>query len=76
MQAIYPRHNEAQIKEELGDHILIDVQQYVEKHVVEYVTKEKFLSGDVVTKKETVEKLISQKDETADWKHYLNYSKK
>lgn len=76
MQAIYPRHNEAQIKEELGDHILIDVQQYVEKHVVEYVTKEKFLSGDVVTKKETVEKLISQKDETADWKHYLKLLEK
>lgn len=71
MESIYPKHDKQALIDELGDQILIDTKYYLETNKVKYIPKEVYLSGDVVSKKEDIEKLIKNKDTTADWKHYL-----
>ncbi|KWU10150.1 SNF2-related protein [Lactobacillus crispatus] len=70
MKSIYKGHTTQQIISELGDEILIDPVKYYADKTVDYVIKDKCLSGDVVTKYETVQELISENDHAADWKHY------
>lgn len=76
MKSIYPDHSTDDLKAELGDNILIDVDAYAKTGKVKYVTKETCLSGDVVTKYETVKGLIQRNDTTADWEHYADLLKK
>lgn len=76
MKSIYPGHSTDDLKAELGDNILIDVDVYAKTGKVKYVTKETCLSGDVVTKYETVKGLIQKHDTTADWEHYADLLEK
>lgn len=75
MKSIYPGHSIDDIKQELGDNILIDIEAYTKLNQVKYVTKEDCLSGDVVTKYESVKGLIQRQDTTADWNHYAELLK-
>jgi N12 class adenine-specific DNA methylase len=75
MKSIYPNHSEEEIKNELGDNILIDVQLYTQEKRVKYVTKDELLSGDVVTKNNMAKALAQKNDTTADWEHYTDLLK-
>lgn len=70
MLSIYPC-SEEQLVEELDDKIMVNINKYYLTNVVAYSVKEAVLSGDVLTKKKMVEKLLEKGDTAADWKKYL-----
>lgn len=76
MKTIYPGHSKQEIIDQLADHIIIDPQKYNETGKTEYITKEDFLSGDVVTKRDVLKELIESNDFAANWQHYLELIEK
>ncbi len=57
---------------DLGDRVIINIEQYYKNSIVAYRLLNSELSGDVVTKKEYAKKLIEKGDTTYDWKKYLD----
>lgn len=61
--------------EELGDQIIPDPESYL-KGQLTYVSRQEFLSGDIVTKLEVMDLLLKQDNHDFNWAHYGNLSKK
>lgn len=76
MQTVYPGHSKKEIIDQLADHIIIDPQKYHDTGKIQYITKEDFLSGDVVTKRDVLKELIESNDFAANWQHYLDLIEK
>lgn len=70
MQTVFPKSTKESLIDDLGENILVDVEQFLAEGVVNYVTKEEFLSGDVVTKYENVLMLLEKQDATKNWNLY------
>lgn len=71
MQAIYPNSTEETLLAELGSMIMLDVERYYNSNSVSYEISPKVLSGNVIAKKEIVQKLLKKGDTFADWEYYL-----
>lgn len=71
MSSVYPDVSEDMMISELGETVMIDVERYSDDKTVHYVTKDKFLSGDVLTKRDCINSLIEDGDTQADWERYL-----
>ena len=71
MSSVYPDVSEGMMISELGETVMIDVERYIDDKTVHYVTKDKFLSGDVLTKRDCLNSLIEEGDTQADWERYL-----
>lgn len=76
MQSIYPGHSKKEIIDQLADNIIIDPQKYKDTGKIEYITKDDFLSGDVITKRDVLKDLIENNDFAANWQHYLDLIEK
>lgn len=71
MSSVYPDVSEDMMISELGETVMIDVERYIDDKTVHYVTKDKFLSGDVLSKRDCLNSLIEDGDTQADWERYL-----
>lgn len=71
MSSVYPDVSEDMMISELGETVMIDVERYIDDKTVHYVTKDKFLSGDVLVKRDCINSLIEDGDTQADWERYL-----
>lgn len=71
MSSVYPDVSEDTVISELGETVMIDVERYIDDKTVHYVTKDKFLSGDVLAKRDCINSLIEDGDTQADWERYL-----
>lgn len=71
MSSVYPDVSEDMMISELGETVMIDVERYIDDKTVHYVTKDKFLSGDVLTKRDCINSLIEDGDTQVDWERYL-----
>lgn len=71
MSSVYPDVSEDMMISELGETVMIDVERYIDDKTVHYVTKDKFLSGDVLAKRDCINSLIEDGDTQADWECYL-----
>lgn len=71
MSSVYPDVSEDMMISELVETVLIDVERYIDDKTVHYVTKDKFLSGDVLAKRDCINSLIEDGDTQADWERYL-----
>ena len=71
MSSVYPDVSENMMISELGETVMIDVERYIDDKTVHYVTKDKFLSGDVLAKRDCINSLIEDGDTQADWERYL-----
>lgn len=71
MSSVYPDVSEDMMISELGETVMIDVECYIDDKTVHYVTKDKFLSGDVLAKRDCINSLIEDGDTQADWERYL-----
>lgn len=71
MSSVYPDVSEDMMISELGETVMIDVERYIDDKTVHYVTKDKFLSGDVLAKRDYINSLIEDGDTQADWERYL-----
>ena len=71
MSSVYPDVSEDMMISELGEIVMIDVERYIDDKTVHYVTKDKFLSGDVLAKRDCINSLIEDGDTQADWERYL-----
>lgn len=71
MSSVYPDVSEDMMISELGETVMIDVERYIDDKTVHYVTKDKFLSGDVIAKRDCINSLIEDGDTQADWERYL-----
>lgn len=71
MSSVYPDVSEDMMISELGETVMIDVERYIDDKTVHYVTKDKFLSGDVLAKRDCINSLIEDGDTQADWERYL-----
>lgn len=71
MSSVYPDVSEDMMISELGETVMIDVERYIDDKTVHYVTKDKFLSGDVLAKRDCINSLIDDGDTQADWERYL-----
>lgn len=71
MSSVYPDASEDMMISELGETVMIDVERYIDDKTVHYVTKDKFLSGDVLAKRDCINSLIEDGDTQADWERYL-----
>lgn len=71
MSSVYPDVSEDMMISELGGTVMIDVERYIDDKTVHYVTKDKFLSGDVLAKRDCINSLIEDGDTQADWERYL-----
>ena len=69
MMSLYPGKTEGDVIEELGDLILLDPAYALLGKVV-YVSRQDFLSGDILTKLDQVDLLQKEDNALADWKHY------
>ncbi|MBS7888890.1 N-6 DNA methylase [Streptococcus suis] len=72
MMSIYQTDSKASLIEELGDAIIPDPERYLNGREVVYVSRQDFLSGDVVTKLEVVDLLIKEDNSDFPWQHYQN----
>lgn len=72
MMSIYHTDSKATLIEELGDAIIPDPERYLQNREVVYVSRQDFLSGDVVTKLEIVDLFIKQENSDFPWQHYQN----
>ena len=71
MSSVYPDVSEDMMISELGETVMVDVERYIDDKTVHYVTKDKFLSGDVLAKRDCINSLIEDGDTQADWERYL-----
>lgn len=71
MVSIYPEHSQAAILDELGDQILIDPESYL-RGERKYLSKNQFLSGDILNKIEVVQLLVEENNQECDWSHALD----
>ena len=71
MVSIYPEHSQAAILDELGDQILIDPESYL-RGGRKYLSKNQFLSGDILNKIEVVQLLVEENNQEYDWNHALD----
>lgn len=69
MMSIYQVESKMTLIEELGDLIMPDPEKYL-KGELTYVSRQDFLSGDVVTKLEVVDLFVKQDDQDFNWPHY------
>ncbi len=72
MMSIYQTDSKATLIEELGDAIIPDPERYLNDREVVYVSRQDFLSGDVMTKLEVVDLLIKEDNSDFPWQHYQN----
>ncbi|CYU35915.1 DEAD/DEAH box helicase family protein [Streptococcus suis] len=70
MMSIYQTDSKASLIEELGDAIIPDPERYLNDREVVYVSRQDFLSGDVVTKLEVVDLLIKEDNSDFPWVYY------
>ena len=70
MMSIYQTDSKASLIEELGDAIIPDPECYLNDREVVYVSRQDFLSGDVVTKLEVVDLLIKEDNSDFPWVYY------
>lgn len=70
MMSIYQTDSKATLIEELGDAIIPDPERYLNDREVVYVSRQDFLSGDVVTKLEVVDLLIKEDNSDFPWVYY------
>lgn len=70
MMSIYQTDSKASLIEELGDAIVPDPERYLNDREVVYVSRQDFLSGDVVTKLEVVDLLIKEDNSDFPWVYY------
>ncbi len=70
MMSIYQTDSKATLIEELGDAIIPDPERYLNGREVVYVSRQDFLSGDVVTKLEVVDLLIKEDNSDFPWVYY------
>lgn len=71
MVSIYPEHSQAVILDELGDQILMDPESYL-RGEKKYLSKNQFLSGDILNKIEVVQLLVEENNQECDWSHALD----
>lgn len=71
MVSIYPEHSQAAILDELGDQILMDPESYL-RGERKYLSKNQFLSGDILNKIEVVQLLVEENNQECDWSHALD----
>ncbi|WP_105096789.1 SNF2-related protein [Streptococcus suis] len=69
MMSIYQVESKMTLIEELGDLIMPDPEKYLNGELT-YVSRQDFLSGDVVTKLEVVDLFVKQDDQDFNWPHY------
>nr|QID25392.1 SNF2 family protein [Streptococcus suis] len=69
MMSIYQVESQMTLIEELGDLIMPDPEKYLNGELT-YVSRQDFLSGDVVTKLEVVDLFVKQDDQDFNWLHY------
>lgn len=69
MMSIYQVESKMTLIEELGDLIMPDPEKYL-KGELTYVSRQDFLSGDVVTKLEVVDLFVKQDNQDFNWSHY------
>lgn len=70
MMSIYQTDSKTTLIEELGDAIIPDPERYLNDREVVYVSRQDFLSGDVVTKLEVVDLLIKADNSDFPWVYY------
>ncbi|CKH22939.1 DEAD/DEAH box helicase family protein [Streptococcus pneumoniae] len=70
MMSIYQTDSKATLIEELGDAIIPDPEPYLNDREVVYVSRQDFLSGDVVTKLEVADLLIKADNSDFPWVYY------
>lgn len=70
MMSIYQTDSKASLIEELGDAIIPDPERYLNGREVVYVSRQDFLSGDVVTKLEVVDLFIKEDNSDFPWVYY------
>ena len=71
MVSIYPEHSQTAILDELGDQILMDPERYL-RGERKYLSKNQFLSGDILNKIEVVQLLVEENNQECDWSHALD----
>ena len=71
MVSIYPEHSQTAILDELGDQILMDPESYL-RGERKYLSKNQFLSGDILNKIEVVQLLVEENNQEYDWNHALD----
>ncbi|MGJ5931705.1 SNF2-related protein, partial [Streptococcus suis] len=69
MMSIYQVDSKMTLIEELGDLIMPDPEKYLNGELT-YVSRQDFLSGDVVTKLEVVDLFVKQDNQDFNWSHY------
>ncbi|MEE5697005.1 helicase SNF2, partial [Streptococcus pneumoniae] len=65
MVSIYPEHSQAAILDELGDQVLMDPESYL-RGERKYLSKNQFLSGDILNKIEVVQLLVEENNQECD----------
>ncbi len=70
MMSIYQSDSKASLIEELVDAIIPDPERYLNDREVVHVSRQDFLSGDVVTKLEVVDLLIKEDNSDFPWVYY------
>ncbi|EHI69866.1 hypothetical protein STRIC_1204 [Streptococcus ictaluri 707-05] len=70
MMSIYRGVTRDSLIEELGDQIIPEPEQYLQEGEVVYVSRQDFLSGDVLTKLEVIDLLIKQDNQDFSWAYY------
>ena len=69
MMSIYQVESKMTLIEELGDLIMPNPEKYLNGEL-SYVSRQDFLSGDVITKLEVVELFVKQDNQDFNWPHY------
>lgn len=69
MMSIYQVESKMTLIEELGDLIMPDPEKYLNGEL-SYVSRQDFLSADVVTKLEVVDLFVKQDNQDFNWPHY------
>ncbi len=69
MMSIYQVESKMTLIEELGDLIMPDPEKYLNGELT-YVSRQDFLSGDVVSKLEEVDLFVKQDNQDFNWPHY------
>ncbi|MFM0582944.1 SNF2-related protein [Streptococcus suis] len=69
MMSIYQVESKMTLIEELGDLIMPDPEKYLNGELI-YVSRQDFLSGDVVTKLEVVDLFVKQDNQDFNWPYY------
>ncbi|MEC4577038.1 SNF2-related protein [Streptococcus dysgalactiae] len=69
MMSIYQVDSKMSLIEELGDLIMPDPEKYLNGKLT-YVSRQDFLSGDVVTKLEVVDLFVKQDNQDFNWPYY------